>query len=96
MQVRTLSSIQRWHWGKVVFIWAWTLLLSAVLLRMFASIEVDIEKSLAIALLLVSLGILLFASTVTWIWLGSMDRSSDLSRPEIGAKTEDGADARVA
>jgi len=66
-------SIQRWHWGKIVILWAWGGLLVALLLTRFLSQKAAVDpvgSSLSFVGSLLILGVL---TIVTWRWLGGKD-----------------------
>jgi len=69
----TLMKIQRWHWGKIVILWAWGGLFVSLLLTRFLSQRADADPTMSSVSFLGSLGILATLSVVTWVWLGGKD-----------------------
>ena len=65
--------IRRWHWGKVVILWAWGGLFVALLLSRFLSQQVRIEPVGAALSFCGSIVILIALTIVTWVWLGGKD-----------------------
>jgi hypothetical protein len=65
--------IRRWHWGKIVLLWAWGGLVVALLLTRFLSQRADADPAMASFSFLGSLLVLLALSVVTWLWLGGKD-----------------------
>jgi hypothetical protein len=66
-------SIQRWHWGKIVILWAWGGLFVALLLTQFLSQKVDVNPGVSLFSFFGSLLILGALTIVTWLWLGGKD-----------------------
>ena len=66
-------TIRRWHWGKIVILWAWGSLVAALLLTQFLSQEASADPGVSLVSLVTSLMILGALSTVTWIWLGGKE-----------------------
>jgi hypothetical protein len=68
------TRIQRWHWGKLVILWAWGGVAAGVLLAAFLSERVE-SNPLASALSFVTAVALAVALTiVTWLWLGGKEK----------------------
>jgi len=67
--------IRRWHWGKVVMLWAWGGTVSALLLTRFLSAEVEEAPMVSLLALGGSLALLLALSAVTWQWLGGKEKA---------------------
>lgn len=66
-------SIQRWHWGKLVILWAWGGSVAALLLTAFLSGPVDRNPLGALASLTGALAILAALTAITWRWLGGRE-----------------------
>ena len=66
-------SIQRWHWGKIVILWAWGGVLVALLLARFLSQKADTAPTVSALSFLGSLLILGALTIVTWLWLDGKD-----------------------
>ena len=66
-------AIRKWHFGKLVILWAWGAVLSALVLTHFASTPVSDTLILHACEIVFVLFILLLLSTVTWLWLGSKE-----------------------
>jgi hypothetical protein len=69
----TSKKIQRWHWGKIVILWAWGGLLVALLLTRFLSQRADADPAVSSLSFLGSLVVLAALTVVTWMWLGGKD-----------------------
>ena len=67
-------SIQRWHWGKIVILWAWGGLLVAVLLTRFLSQKAELDPVVSSLSFVGSVLILSALTIVTWLWLGGKDQ----------------------
>jgi hypothetical protein len=65
--------IQRWHWGKIVILWAWGGLLVALLLTRFLSQRADVDPTVSLLSFLGSVLVLGALTIVTWLWLGGKD-----------------------
>jgi hypothetical protein len=68
-------SIKRWHWGKIVILWAWGGLIVALLLTKFLSQRAELDPFVSSLSFFGSLLILAALSIVTWLWLGGKDQS---------------------
>jgi len=68
-------SIQHWHWGKIVILWAWGGLLVALLLAKFLSQNAEIAPTASLLSFVGSLLILCALTVVTWLWLGGKENS---------------------
>ena len=66
-------SVRRWHWGKIVILWAWGAVIVALLLTNFLSSPAGDSLGTATVTFLMSLVILIALSAVTWIWLGGKE-----------------------
>jgi hypothetical protein len=69
-------SIRRWHWGKIVILWAWGGLLVALLLTRFLSQRAEVDPAVSLLSFLGSTLILGVLTIVTWLWLGGKDDAS--------------------
>lgn len=65
--------IQRWHWGKIVILWAWGGLFVALLLTRFLSQEADLDPVVSTLSFFGSVLILGSLTIVTWLWLGGKE-----------------------
>ncbi len=66
-------SIQRWHWGKIVILWAWGGLLVALLLTRFLSQKAEADPVVSTLSFLGSVLVLAALTIVTWLWLGGKE-----------------------
>ena len=74
-------AIQRWHWGKIVILWAWGGLLVALLLTRFLSQKAEVDPAGSTLSFFGSVLILAALTILTWRWLGGKeDVSTDRSR----------------
>ena len=69
-------NIRRWHWGKIVILWAWGGLLVALLLTRFLSQRAEVDPAVSLLSFLGSALILGVLTIVTWLWLGGKDDAS--------------------
>lgn len=67
--------IQRWHWGKIVILWAWGGLLVALLLTRFLSQQAAVDPVVSSVSFLGSVVILGALTVVTWLWLGGKEHT---------------------
>ena len=65
--------IQRWHWGKIVILWAWGSLVVAMLLTSFLSQQAEADPVVSTVSFVGSVLILVALTIVTWVWLGRKD-----------------------
>ena len=70
---RLTIKIQRWHWGKIVILWAWGGLVAALLLTSFLSKEAREQPTLSSLSSVGFLAVLGALTVITWIWLGGKD-----------------------
>jgi hypothetical protein len=63
----------RWHWGKIVILWAWGGVIVALLLTVFLSSPAGERPALSSFAFMGSLAILIALSSVTWVWLGGKE-----------------------
>ena len=66
-------NIQRWHWGKIVILWAWGGLLVALLLTRFLSQRAEVDPAGSLLSFVGSVFLLGGLTVVTWRWLGGKD-----------------------
>lgn len=67
-------AIQRWHWGKLVIVWAWGGMIAAVLLTSFVARDAGIAPVWSAFSLIAGLTILAALTAVTWRWLGGKEK----------------------
>jgi hypothetical protein len=67
--------IGKWHFGKLIILWTWGLLLAALSLTHFVISAVSASPLLHLFELIFVLFVLLVLSMVTWRWLGSKETS---------------------
>ena len=65
--------IKRWHWGKIVILWAWGGVFVALLLTRFLSQKADVDPIASSISFFGSVLILAALTVVTWLWLGGKD-----------------------
>ena len=65
-------AIQRWHVGKLILLWAWSVLLAAVLIGIIRSLD---NRQFVVGFMLIGalLGIAILMSMITWKWLGGKE-----------------------
>jgi hypothetical protein len=68
--------VRRWHWGKIVILWAWGGLLVAMLLTRFLSQRAEVDPTVSLLSFVGSVLILGVLTIVTWLWLGGKDDAS--------------------
>jgi hypothetical protein len=74
MHVRTSEAavaISKWHFGKLIILWAWCAALAGLFLTDFLRSPVEPSPYRHLFEFLILLLILLTLSAVTWRWLGS-------------------------
>jgi hypothetical protein len=69
----TAVPIGRWHWGKLVILWAWGGVGGALLLARFLSAPADASPMTSAFAFLGSFTVLVGLSIITWIWLGGKE-----------------------
>jgi hypothetical protein len=67
-------SVRRWHWGKLVILWAWGGTIVALLLTNFLSSPADRTPVSSIVSFAGSIALLVGLTVVTWKWLGGKER----------------------
>ena len=73
MLVKRIAAIRRWHWGKIVILWAWGGLFVGLFLTAFLSQAATIDPASSLLSFLASLAILAALTAITWLWLGGKD-----------------------
>jgi hypothetical protein len=66
-------AIKKWHYGKLILLWAWGGLLTGLSLTHFVNTPVPDSPSLHLSELIFTLAVLIVLSFVTWRWLGSKE-----------------------
>jgi hypothetical protein len=69
-------SIRRWHWGKIVILWAWGGVVVALLMTKFLSQKAEVDPTVSSLSFLGSILILGALTIVTWLWLGGKEAAS--------------------
>lgn len=67
------ARLQRWHWGKIVIVWAWGGMLVAILLREFLATIAAAEPGWAAFTLFAGVAGLAALTAMTWIWLSGKE-----------------------
>lgn len=65
--------VHNWHYGKLVILWSWGLILIAVALTHFMTDAVANSPMLHLCEVLLVLLVLILLTGVTWHWLGSKE-----------------------
>ncbi len=63
-------AIRKWHVGKVVMLWAWGILLCALLIRLIIGTA---DALAGLVLILSGLAILIALSVITWKWFSGKE-----------------------
>lgn len=71
--MRLAGRIQRWHWGKVVILWAWGGVIAALLLTNFLSSPVSEAPGTSSFTFFASVAVLAALTAITWRWLGGKE-----------------------
>lgn len=66
-------SIRKWHPGKLIILWAWGGLVTALSLTAFLTRPVQSAPALHLLELIIVVLSLLVLSGVTWYWLGGKE-----------------------
>jgi hypothetical protein len=69
-------AIQRWHWGKIVILWAWGSVFVLLLLTRFLSQKAEVDPGVSSLTFLGSVLILVGLTVITWLWLGGKEDAS--------------------
>ena len=75
--------IQRWHWGKIVILWAWGGLFGAVLLKRFLSIPASSHPTGSTLSFVAGILILGVLTAITWLWLGGKEGAPSDPRSQL-------------
>ncbi len=89
------KGIQRWHWGKLVILWAWGGLVVALLLTQFVSQKADYDPSVSALCFLGSLLIICALTIITWLWLSGKDTSTQRRREKVSSERRGDGEASV-
>jgi len=84
-------SIRKWHYGKLIILWSWGALVSALLLTHYQTTNVKDSPALHFCEILSVIIFLLALSAVTWRWLGGKEGSSETA---AGAKDSSATDSQ--
>jgi hypothetical protein len=76
-------SIGRWHYGKLILLWAW-----GILVCVGVFFTVPHVKSFVVGFPLIALipTILIGLSVITWRWLGGKEGQTDMPKEDNSAK----------
>ena len=66
-------AIRKWHYGKLIILWGWGGLLSALALTHFETTKVADSPILHACEFIGVVVILVVLSVLTWMWLGGKD-----------------------
>jgi hypothetical protein len=66
-------SIRTWHFGKLIILWTWGVLLCGLALTHFVSSEASKTPLLLTAEIVFVVLVLVGLSIITWHWLGAKD-----------------------
>jgi len=69
--------IHRWHWGKLVILWAWGVVVVGPTLWSFFTTPIREAPGIAAVTFVTSLVVLVALTAVTWRWLGGKERGTD-------------------
>lgn len=75
MHVTMSIKIQRWHWGKIVILWAWGCLFVVLLLARFLSQKAEVDPAVSFLSFVGSILTLGALTILTWLWLGGKDNA---------------------
>ena len=75
-----MMSIRRWHFGKLVILWAWGGIGAALALIDFQTHTVESGPLRHLCELLLVLTVLLLLSAITWRWLGDRRTEAEPDR----------------
>ena len=68
-------AIRKWHVGKIILLWAWGVVLCAIIvLTIIGTKEWAPGPGLGLMLILTLLTILIALSVITWKWLGGKEQ----------------------
>lgn len=66
-------AVQAWHWGKLLIIWSWGLLVAVGIVAFVLSLPEE-EYRMGLWLLLLALAIPVGLTVPTWRWLSGKDK----------------------
>jgi hypothetical protein len=66
-------SVRRWHWGKIVIVWAWGGVIAGLLFTNFLASPADQSPVRSIVSFAGGIAILAGLTAVTWRWLGGKE-----------------------
>lgn len=69
-------AVKNWHYGKLILLWCWGVVLLAVLLRLLESLNEE-RFVLGTGLILLLFGIPIVLSMLTWKWLSGKEGSAE-------------------
>jgi hypothetical protein len=68
-------AIRKWHVGKIVLLWAWGVILCAIIVAtIIGTKEWSPGPGLGLILVLTLLAILITLSVITWKWFGGKEQ----------------------
>ena len=67
--------IKKWHYGKLVILWGWTILLIGLLLKILEKVQAGERTLSQLTVILLMGGLLITMSVVTWKWLTGNERN---------------------
>lgn len=68
-------SVRKWHPGKLILIWSWGVVSSALALTHFVTTPVSDTPTLHSCEVIFVILMLFVLSAITWYWLGSKESS---------------------
>jgi len=77
-------SIRRWHYGKLILLWAWGILVCVGIVFTIPHVNSFVVGFPLIALIPT---ILILLSVITWKWLGGKEGETD--KPKEGGSADD-------
>ena len=66
--------IKKWHYGKLVILWGWTILLIGLFLKYLEELQAHNRTLWQFTLIILMGGLLITMSVVTWKWLTGNER----------------------
>jgi hypothetical protein len=70
-------SIRKWHHGKLIILWSWGALLSALAFTDVKTAKPDQLTLFRLCELVLALCLLVALSVVTWVWLGGKEELTE-------------------
>ena len=83
-------AIRRWHWGKLVILWAWGVLIAGIMLTDFLGTPVQSSPYVHLFEFVISLLIFLMTTAVTWRWLSGKELAR--AKPSRAERDEERTD----